>query len=857
MKAYTKSHEEILRELCSDISDGLTDSQADTNAEKYGANSLKREKPPSLLRQIIGAMREPMLIMLLLAAVIALGVNTVIAATGGSADFLECVGIFAAIGICVGITVGMEGKSAKAFEALARINEDTVVKVIRNGSAVHIYQQDIVAGDIVLISAGDRVPADGRVLSGSALEADESSLTGESRAVKKRDTVLTESAPLAERVNMLYSGCFITGGSGKMIVTEVGADTELGKISAELSATVQTNTPLQEKLAKMGKIIAVIGSAAAAIAFTAQVARFIGTDTATLENIAEAFITSIVLIVAAVPEGLPAIVAVSLALSVIKMSKQNALVKKMAACETIGCIDVICSDKTGTLTENRMTVVNDIACERILENIAVNSTAEVCSEMCGSTRIGNPTECALLAKVPDYRARRKNALAEITAVIPFSSEEKTMTTVMRNITYIKGSPEKIIALCNDDRFCEEILAYQKKACRIIGFAHATPDVDGQRFRMDGFAAITDPVRAEVFGAVSDCRSAGITLKMLTGDNIITATAIGEELGLLQPDGIATEACELEHLSDNELGEMLPRIRIIARSTPAVKMRVVKLLKAQGHVVAVTGDGINDAPAIKNADAGIAMGITGTEVSKEAADIVLLDDSFATITKAVMWGRGIYENFQRFIVFQLTVNLSSVLVVLVSIILGFWGLTAGAPFTALQLLWINLIMDGPPALALGLEPITEKGDLMKRAPAKRSAPILSRCMVARIVVISAFVVAVFMSQSLFNWLGAAEEHRATVLFSLFATFKLFNVLNCRELGRTSMFRRFGANKLVLSAVGIAFAAQILIVQLGGAFFRTVPLPVEMWARIIAVAATVIAVSELFRLGVGRGARESAV
>jgi Ca2+-transporting ATPase len=505
-------------------------------------------------------------------------------------------------------------------------------------------------------------------------------------------------------------------------------------------------------------------------------------------------------------------------------------------------------------------MVNDVPNARVAANICINSTADIVD----GVFIGNPTECALLAKVGEYKKIRESA--DVVKVIPFSSEEKMMTTVVRvngaEITYVKGSPEKIMALCNNFSAEGEIRSHQEKACRIIAFAHHDGEYPADKFCWDGFAAITDPLRADVFDAVRDCRSAGIALKILTGDNLVTAKAIGEELRILSDENAkTTEAKELEDLSDDELTAMLPQIRIIARSTPTIKMRVVKLLKAEGHVVAVTGDGINDAPAIKNADVGIAMGITGTEVSKEAADIVLLDDSFATIAKAVKWGRSIYENFQRFIAYQLTVNLSTVIVVLAAIILGF-----GAPFTALQLLWINIIMDGPPAIALGLEPIPKKSELMKRRPIKRTDPIITRAMVARIMTMSVFIVGVVLSQRMFDFLGAAdlprfnmflsdrsdatsptaEAYQRTVFFALFATFKLFNALNSRELGTTSMFKNFFANRLVLGAVGIAFVAQVMIIQYGGAFFRTVPLPVDMWLKIFAVGSSVIVVSELLRL-----------
>ncbi|MCL1832420.1 MAG: cation-translocating P-type ATPase [Oscillospiraceae bacterium] len=882
---HTQSAQEVLTRFNSDAQRGLTPVQVTANAEMFGRNELTRDKPVSLLRRIGAAMRDPMLIMLAIAGLIALGVNITLYVTGGEADFLECAGILIAIGFCVGITVFMEGKSAKAFEALAKINDDIDVKVIRDGKPQLLNRRELVAGDIVSVETGVRVPADGRLIESVSLQADESSLTGESAAVKKdSEAVFPDNTPVAERANMLYCGSFVTNGNGLMAVTAVGGHTEFGKIAAELATVHAENTPLQAKLAKLGKTIAAIGIGAAVLAFIIQIVLFLINGTATFANIADAFITSVVLIVAAVPEGMPALIAVSLAISVIKMSKQNALVKKMVACETVGCIDVVCSDKTGTLTENRMTVVNEINGERMIRNICINSTADI--DPCAAPdaqRIGNPTECALLTKCGDYAAIRRDA--DVVSVVPFSSDNKYMATTVREgdsiVTYVKGSPEKIMDMCRlgeGNSAQAAITAYQEKACRIIAFAHKVNDGE---YVWDNFAAITDPVRADVYTAVEDCRSAGIALKILTGDNILTATAIGQELGILQNGATpqtpssaagdppcpakfngAYEASQLENLTDEELSALLPDIRIIARSTPTIKMRVVKLLKAAGHVVAVTGDGINDAPAIKNADVGIAMGVTGTEVSKAAADIVLLDDSFATIAKAVKWGRGIYENFQRFITFQLTVNVSTMAIVLIAVALGL-----GSPFTALQLLFINIIMDGPPAIALGLEPI--RSDLMKHRPVKRNAPIISGAMLVRIVVMSVFIVGVSLSQNLLDFMGAGDlafanktdytahaimnhleetksEYRHTVFFALFVMFKLFNALNCREIGMRSVFAHFFANRAFFAAVIGAFVAAVLCIQYGGDFFHTVPLTWQMWLKIVAVAASAVAVSELLRI-----------
>ena len=874
MEEFTESPETVLSKFGVNEKTGLDAARIVENRRKYGINSFTRKKADSLWKRIWDATCEPMLIMLILAALIALGVNIARACTSGDSDFLECAGIFAAIFLSVIITVVMEGRSAKAFEALNRINEDTKVKVLREGEVRMIPQREVVVGDILCVETGDRLVADGRLVSSMDLHADESSLTGESLPVSKEAELVFECStiPLAEQRNMLFSGTFITSGHGRMIVTAVGDHTEFGRIAGELASTEKSETPLQEKMAKLGKRITLLGSTAAALVFLIQLVTFLMDGTASLETVSGAFITSIVLIVAAVPEGLPTIVAVSLAITIIKMSKQNTLVKKMIACETIGCINVICSDKTGTLTENRMTVTSVYA-DGILfspenmkhpfltENFCLNSTAEAYFPENAPPRfIGNPTECALLAAArkcgKNYQEERRKA--EILYVFPFSSETKNMTTLLNcgNIVriYTKGSPEKILSMCtisSGERLAAEkaIADFQSRAARVIAFAHRDmkPMEDyachraeiEENLKFDGFVAISDPLRADVPAAVRHCREAGIDLKILTGDNIVTASAIASELHLLDEKHIAVEAGTLEKMSDREFAEALSKIRVIARSTPLVKMRVVNTLKSLGSVVAVTGDGINDAPAIKNADVGIAMGVTGTEVSKEAGDIVLLDDSFSTIVKAVQWGRGIYENFQRFIQFQLTVNLSSVVVVLASILLGF-----KTPFTALQLLWVNIIMDGPPALTLGLEPI--RSDLMKRSPVARNANIISKRMLRSIVLNGLFIALVFLAQERWNFLDAPPKDKSTVLFTLFVVFQLFNAFNSRELSATSIFRNLVKNHLMLLVFALTFALQVIITQWGGAFFNTTPLSPMLWIRILATGFSVILFSELLKL-----------
>lgn len=878
MKEFTKTREELLSEFSSDSTKGLTLNAVEKNREKFGSNSLTKKKSDSLLKRIWDASTEPMLLMLIAAGLIALAVNIFRKVTGGEADFLECIGVFVAIALSVVISVIMEGRSAKAFEALSKINSNMTVKVVRNGKTVSVSSEDIVVGDVLLVSAGDKLPADGRLLSAVDLSVNESALTGESYPVKKdADAVIDdEKLPLAERVNMLYSGTFVTEGQGKILITAVGDKTEFGKIAGELNGQSKSNTPLQEKLARLGKTITVMGVIAAAIVFISQVVSFATHGGLKIDTVMDAFITSIVLIVAAVPEGLPTIVAVSLSINIIKLSKQNALVKKMIASETIGCISVICSDKTGTLTENKMTVryfydnevhenPADLTNDWLVHNICLNTSADLGDN---GEFIGNPTECAMLnffeaslsndSEMHRYKTERDDH--ETLFLFPFSSELKHMTTISKVdgkiVSYVKGSPECLLPMCDlsDDRLSQintAIVAAEQKAMRVIAFAHKELDgladysEEAQHKQMesgmvfDGFVAISDPLRAEVSDAVKSCQSAGVGVKILTGDNIITAVAIAEELGLMTAGKIALEAKDIEEMTDAQLSEKLPDICVIARSTPTVKMRVVKLLKELGNVVAVTGDGINDAPALKNADVGIAMGISGTEVSKEASDIVLLDDSFATIVKAVEWGRNIYENFKRFISFQLTVNITSVICVFVSVLMGL-----KAPFTALQLLWINIIMDGPPALTLGLEP--NYSDLMSRKPTDRAENIISKNMFIRIFTTGIYVSIVFLCQYHFNFLGAAPDEMGTVLFTLFVLFQLFNAFNCRELHTESIFKHLFKNKLMLGVVGLTFALQIVIIQFAGAFFGTVPLGLNMWLKLFAMSFSVIVLSELVKL-----------
>lgn len=876
MNAEKLTQQEAIKEWDSDIESGLRTSQVAAHAKRWGENKLTPAKSKSLFSRIIDGLTEPMMIILLVALAITVTVNIIKVTRGNSFDYIECIGILAAIIISVTITIIMEGKSLKAFDALKRMGEDVLVKVRRDGKMEKIKQSDLVAGDIVFFETGDKIPVDCRLLKTENFSVDESPLTGESHPVKKRadEAYKDRHVPLAERKNMVYGGCYVTAGNATALVVAVGDNTEIGQIAKSLSGVKTQLTPLQHKLDKLGKIITVLGACAAAVVFIIRLVTLFVTKSVSFANIEEIFITSIVLIVASVPEGLPTIVAVSLALNVIKMAKQNALVKKMVACETVGCISVICSDKTGTLTENKMTVGGVFSSGKLLspekltdrfllDNFCINSTANIGEDESGKELfVGNPTECALLKAyaIADYTVpyEKVRERADIAHRYAFSSEEKKMTTVVRRdgklLAFVKGAPEKVLAMCEisaDDkrRIERELAGFQAQAKRVIAFAHGfvqgSPDFERARegiehnLIFDGFAVISDPVRKEVYAAVEQCRAAGVGIKMLTGDNVVTARAIALELGIAESEEQVFTAAQIEEMPDAELYRRLPDIKVVARSTPQTKLRIVNSLMACGEVVAVTGDGINDAPAIKNADIGIAMGITGTEVSKEASDIVLLDDSFSTIVKSVQWGRGIYENFQRFILFQLTVNISAVLLtVIFSLIPG-----GEPPFNALELLWVNLIMDGPPALSLGLE--AGGPELMNRKPTRRDSGIVTKSMLLRIIANGLFVTGMLITQAFTNFLRVPGGMEKSVMFTAFVLFQLFNAVNARELGRRSVFAGLRRNRIMWIVMAITFALQVLITQFGAVVFDVAPLDLLTWIKVIGFTVSIVVFNEVYK------------
>ena len=906
MKYFKEKIEDCLKDQEVDLEKGLSDSEVKARSEKFGKNEFSTKEEGSILEDIKDALLEPMMIILLVAALISAIIG----------EYYDAIGIVCAVAIGVTIGIVTEGKSKKAAEALAKMTEDIEVKVLRNGQVMNVSKSDLVPGDIVYLETGDMVPADGRFIETIDLKIREDMLTGESDDVKKDAKAIIPLEEIdvkgqkqiqdpipAKQSNMGFTGTLVAYGKGTMLVTGIGDNTEMGKI-AETLQVEEEETPLQIKLGNLGSVIAKISSVIAALLFIFMVVKIVNSgdlnvDTtgvkAFLESIGPvktAFVTCIALIVAAVPEGLPTMVNMTLALTMQKMANINALVTKKEACETIGSVSVICSDKTGTLTQNRMTVENVylngkfVDLDKIddmyfINNCLLNSTADISFDGDKCNYLGNSTECALLLCLKDHDYKKARKEQKIIHQIPFNSMNKYMGTVIEdgdlNILLVKGAPEIILDKCVNEvsngkvvkiteerrkEILSEIQKLQAKSMRILGFgfrsisqaeveAAATAEgniLSGNKedeLIFNGFVAIKDPLRPDVLNAIETARKAGVETKMLTGDNINTAKAIGEELGMLKNGMRAVEATYIDTLSDEELRKEIKTIAIVARSKPETKMRIVSALQTNGEVVGVTGDGINDAPALTKADVGIAMGITGSEVSKDAADIILTDDNFATIINGIKWGRGVYENFQRFIQFQLTVNVIAFLIAIVSQILNF-----DMPFTTIQLLWVNIIMDGPPALALGLEPIRDA--VFDRKPVDRNASIITKQMITSIVLNAIYVTAILLIQMKFNILGASTEVLAdgasemeTVLFALFAFSALFNAFNCREFGTDSIFKNFTKNKTALLIIAVTAVAQFIFTELFSGFFNAVSLSLVMWGKVILLAFMIIVVNEVVK------------
>lgn len=828
---------------------GLTDEKVIYYRKKYGANVLLSKNKITLLRRIINALCEPMMLILVFAFLLTLGINVGNYFSGYEVDPFECLGIFFSICISVGLTVIMECKSEKAFEYLKSFTENISVKCIRNGEKRLISNADVCVGDVLLIESGERIVADCLILEENDLEVDESTLTGESVGKSKKQY----NGAISE-YNLLNSGTFVKNGSARAVVLAVGESAKIGNIASGLANENDISAPLSKKLTALSKKITIFGAVAAIIVFIMTISRAVISGNLSLDTFKTSFLSAIVLIVAAVPEGLPTTVAISLALSVVKLAKSNAVIKKLIAAETVGCVSVICSDKTGTLTFGVMEVEKTVVADNlsvdehnkyIALNSALNSTACYINDGKQSLISGNSTERALISYYYENKQKKLNedrARYEVLDRVPFSSERKyTATRVIRlgkKMTFYKGAIEVITKICNlTNKETQDALSaampYEKSSGRIIAFAHE----ENERFFYDGFAVLSDKIRPEVKDAVIKSLKAGIKVKILTGDNKQTAFAIAKKLGLAYTSEECMDGSDISKIDDEELIKQLDNIKVVARCLPQTKLRIVKLLKKSGEIVAVTGDGVNDAPAVKNADVGIAMG-DGSEITKEAADVILLNNSFSVIVKAIAFGRNIYRNFQSFLFFQLTVNFTAVGVIIAFLLLGF-----EPPFNALQLLWINVIMDGPLALSLGLEKRAD--EFLEEKPVKRTDDIVSKKAFIRIILHSVYSVILLVLQKTHNILGVNLIEHDTAIFCLFIFLQLFNSINARELGDKSVFSTFFNNKLFIGLLIATFVFQITLTCYFGNFFDSVPLNFSVWIKIILVSFSVVTISELYK------------
>ncbi len=880
---------------------GLTAAEVVASRQRYGTNILTPPEPESMWRRFLDKFRDPLIIVLLIAGVLSVGISFYEHFGLGESFsvFFEPIGIFVAILLATGLAFYFEVKADREFALLNQVNDDEPVQVIRDGNITQVPKRDVVVGDIVILNTGDEIPADGRLLEAVSLNVDESTLTGE--PVCAKTTVEADFDPDATfPSDHVMRGTKIMEGHGIMEVGAVGENTENGKVFVAAQIDNSVKTPLGEQLDRLGKLISRASYVIAVLIVAGRMVMYALNPAIAfewfhfLDYLLKTLMIAVTLVVVAVPEGLPMAVTLSLAYSMRRMLKTNNLVRKMHACETMGAATVICTDKTGTLTQNKMQVAHadfygmnkgsDI--EFIVrEGIAVNSTAQLdMTDPANPQPLGNPTEGALLlwlAKQGVSYRELKDAV-ETVAELPFSTERKYMATVIRRrdgrlFLYVKGAPEIVYALCSrypDGVTAEDVnrrlLEYQAQAMRTLGFAYtelsdeAPVIVDGavrcDSLKFVGIVAIADPVRPDVPAAVHEVLQAGIKVKVVTGDTPGTAKEIGRQIGLWDDstDGdinIATGA-DIANMSDDRLKERVEDLKIIARARPMDKKRLVESLQANNEVVAVTGDGTNDAPALKAAQVGLSMG-DGTSVAKEASDITIIDNSFTSIGRAVMWGRSLYQNIQRFILFQVTVNVAACLIVLAGAFIGMQS-----PLTVTQMLWVNLIMDTFAAMALASLPPNPA--VMRDAPRSRTAFIINSPMWMSIIGVGGLFF--FMLLGLLWYFEHTDittltdigrvtfsrvntglsDYELSLFFTIFVFLQFWNMFNARafETGR-SAFHFKGCRGFVVIAAAIFFG-QILIVQLGGQLFNVVPLKLIDWAIIIGSTSLVLWIGELIRL-----------
>ncbi len=845
--------------------EGLSRDEVIASRRQHGENVLTPPKKISVWKLYFDKYRDPIIEILLVAAAISLVLAFV------NNDFMETIGIFLAIFLATTVGFYFELDAAKKFEVLTTMNDDQLVKVRREGKVTTIPRREVVVGDVVLVEPGDEIPADARLFAAVNLQVDESALTGEPLTTK--GLMPNGKAGEAYPANLILRSTMVMNGHGEAIVERIGDETEIGKVARQSTETTHTKTPLNIQLGKLAAFIFKVGSGVAVAAFVIFLVHDILTNSlwhtdnylSMAQVVLGYFMMAVTLIVMAVPEGLPMAVNLALALNMRRMLKSNNLVRKLQASETMGAVTVICTDKTGTLTQNRMRVgalsLNpayenaDQSEEQLVIAMAVNSTAE----LDGDRVVGNPTEGALLLwlkdKGFDYHSLRKaNAVVN---QIPFSTERKFMATAVtvdgRTLTFVKGAPEILLNMCDccaaDRAACEQtLLGYQHQAMRTLAFAYGEGDLTGRLssglavgLTLQGVCAISDPVREEVPAAVEECRTAGIRVKIVTGDTSATALEIARQIGI--DEGEAITGPEWAALSDDEAYKRCEGICVMSRARPGDKQRLVEMLQKHGEVVAVTGDGTNDAPALNYAHVGLSLG-SGTSVAKQASDITILNDSFSAIASAVMWGRSLYKNIQRFLFFQLVVNLSALLLVLGGSVIG-----TEMPLTVTQILWVNIIMDTFAALALASLPPSH--EVMHDRPRKPSQFIITRPMARGILFVgSVFFIIMFVFLIWCERHGSGsiiDVHELTLFFTTFVMLQFWNLFNAKCLGSNySAFRHFWRDRGLILVLALTFVGQWLIVTFGGRMFRTLPLSFTEWTVIIvATGVFVLGSGEIYR------------
>lgn len=888
---------------------GLTDAEVLESRKKYGVNILTPPEKEPLWKQFLEKFTDPLIIILMIAGVLSIGISfyEYFGLNEGFTVFFEPIGIFVAILLATGLAFYFELKADKEFAILNQVNDDELVEVIRNCNATQIPKKDVVVGDVVIINTGAEVPADGELLECVSLNVDESTLTGEPmchKSVDEKDFDPDATYP----TNHVLKGTKVMEGHGIFRVTTVGDKTENGKVFVAAQIDDSVKTPLNEQLDGLSDLITKLSYGFAALVVIGRLLiYFLGDNSMEWAHITayvlQTLMIAVTLIVVAVPEGLPMAVTLSLAYSMRRMLKTNNLVRKMHACETMGATTVICTDKTGTLTQNQMSVEEaqfyglanqalgtDETSRLIKEGIALNSTASLdLSNPDKPVVLGNPTEGALLLWLRnngiDYRNLKEDA--NVVEELPFSTERKYMATVVdsaqlegKKILYVKGAPEIIRSLCkqidknvNIADIDRQLTDYQNRAMRTLGFAYqvlndsdmaiADGKVVADNLTFMGIVAIADPVRKDVPAAVQKCMAAGINVKIVTGDTPGTAKEIGRQIGLWtkkDSDSAIITGAEFEKLSDDELDKKVLGLKIIARARPLDKKRLVESLQRNNQVVAVTGDGTNDAPALKAAHVGLSMG-DGTSVAKEASDITIIDNSFSSICRAVMWGRSLYQNIQRFLLFQLTVNVAACFIVLVGAFMG-----TESPLTVTQMLWVNLIMDTFGAMALASLPPSQS--VMKDKPRDRKAFILTKPMMKDILGVGGFfflLLVVFlyifqhteitqMTDLLHCKLGEANglsPYEQTLLFSIFVWTHLWYMFNTRSFETGKSFFQLKMSKEFFTIVAIIFIGQIVIVEVLYDFFNCTPMKLIDWVIIVVLSSLVLWARELWHLLTKRG------